>query len=281
MTREARPLELLKWYVEAGADEAIGDAPVDRFAESRAPEPRAPEPRAPEPPVETKAVETKAAPAGVRTAAPPAANAVHGTAHEVAAACQTLDELVAAIQAFDGCALKETATNTVIHDGNPKARVMVIGEAPGGEEDRKGLPFVGPAGRLLDRMLAAIGLDRHGPERESAYITNILFWRPPGNRSPTADEIAACIPFTRRQIELVAPEILVPIGGISAKALLGRTEGITRLRGTWREYTSPGLAAPVAAMPTFHPAYLLRQPLHKREAWRDLLAIKARLATSD
>ena len=130
-------------------------------------------------------------------------------------------------------------------------------------------------------MLAAIGLDRHGADRESAYITNILFWRPPGNRSPTADEIAACIPFTRRQIELIAPAILVPVGGIAAKALLERSEGITRLRGTWRDYTSPGLAAPVAAMATFHPAYLLRQPLQKREVWRDLLAIKARLAESD
>ena len=279
MASEAQPLELLKWYVEAGADEAIGDAPVDRFAESRAAEAKPAPPPVETKAIETKAVETKAAPARGRAAAPAAANTVHDAAHQ-AAACQTLDELVAAIQAFDGCALKETATNTVIHDGNPKARIMVIGEAPGGEEDRKGLPFVGPAGRLLDRMLAAIGLDRHGPDRESAYITNILFWRPPGNRSPTADEIAACMPFTRRQIELVAPVVLVPVGGIAAKALLERSEGITRLRGTWREYTSPGLAAPIAAMPTFHPAYLLRQPLQKREVWRDLLAIKARLAES-
>ena len=280
MASEAQPLELLKWYVEAGADEAIGDAPVDRFAESRAAEAKPAPPPVETKAIETKAVETKAAPARGRAAAPAAANTVHDAAHQ-AAACQTLDELVAAIQAFDGCALKETATNTVIHDGNPKARIMVIGEAPGGEEDRKGLPFVGPAGRLLDRMLAAIGLDRHGPDRESAYITNILFWRPPGNRSPTADEIAACMPFTRRQIELVAPVVLVPVGGIAAKALLERSEGITRLRGTWREYTSPGLAAPIAAMPTFHPAYLLRQPLQKREVWRDLLAVKARLAASD
>ena len=280
MASEAQPLELLKWYVEAGADEAIGDAPVDRFDESRAAEAKPAPPPVETKAIETKAVETKAAPARGRAAAPAAANTVHDAAHQ-AAACQTLDELVAAIQAFDGCALKETATNTVIHDGNPKARIMVIGEAPGGEEDRKGLPFVGPAGRLLDRMLAAIGLDRHGPDRESAYITNILFWRPPGNRSPTADEIAACMPFTRRQIELVAPVVLVPVGGIAAKALLERSEGITRLRGTWREYTSPGLAAPVAAMPTFHPAYLLRQPLQKREVWRDLLAVKARLAASD
>ena len=281
MASEPRSLELLKWYVEAGADEAIGDTPLDRFAQSGTAEPRTAESRGPQAPVETKPIETRAAPARARAAAPPAADTVHGDAHQAAAACQTLDELVAAIEAFDGCALKETATNTVIHDGNPKARVMVIGEAPGAEEDRKGLPFVGPAGRLLDRMLAAIGLDRHGADRESAYITNILFWRPPGNRSPTADEIAACMPFTRRQIELIAPAILVPVGGIAAKALLERSEGITRLRGTWREYISPGLAAPVAAMATFHPAYLLRQPLQKREVWRDLLAIKARLAESD
>ena len=278
MASEARPLELLKWYVEAGADEAIGEVPVDRFAQSQFPESQVPDSRAPERRSAPPPIETKAAPAQARAAAPAA---VQGDAHEAAAACQTLDELVAAIEAFDGCALKETASNTVVHDGNPKARVMVVGEAPGGEEDRTGLPFVGPAGRLLDRMLAAIGLDRHGAEGDAAYITNILFWRPPGNRAPTADEIAACIPFTRRQIELVAPAILVPVGGIAAKALLERSEGITRLRGTWREYNSPGLAAPVATMATFHPAYLLRQPLQKRDAWHDLLAIKARLAIVD
>ncbi len=254
MAREPRPHDLLTWYIDAGADEAIGDQPKDRFTEPEGKTPPAPQAKAP--------------PARAASMPPAAAGAF-----EIAAGCQTLDELVTAIEAFDGCALKDTATNTVIYDGNPNARVVFVGEAPGGEEDRQGLPFVGPAGRLLDRMLAAIGLDR-----ESVLITNILFWRPPGNRSPTADEITTCLPFARRLIELVAPKMLVSVGGVSAKALLERSEGITRLRGVWHDYSSPGLAAPVAAMAMFHSAYLLRQPMQKREAWRDLLAIKARLA---
>ncbi len=255
MAREPRPHDLLTWYIDAGADEAIGDRPRNRFTETERERPPAPTPETPPP--------ARAAPMP-----PPAAGAF-----DIAAACQTFDELVAAIEAFDGCALKDTATNTVIYDGNPKARVVFIGEAPGAEEDRRGLPFVGPAGRLLDRMLAAIGLDR-----ESALITNILFWRPPGNRSPTADEVTTCLPFARRLIELVRPEVLVPVGGIPAKALLERSEGITRLRGVWQDYSSPGLDAPIPTVAIFHSAYLLRQPMQKREAWRDLLAIKARLA---
>ena len=250
-------IELLKLYVDAGADEAIDHVPHDRFAESRA--------------APAAAAETKPAPlpaAAQRRPAPPAA----GNADDIARTCNSLDDLIAAIAAFDGCALKETATNTVIRDGNSEARLMIVGEAPGGEEDRRGLPFVGPAGRLLDRMLAAIGLTR-----DDAYITNIVFWRPPGNRNPTPDEIATCLPFARRQIELLAPRILVPVGGVAANTLLERSEGITRLRGAWRDYTSPGLKAPVPTLATFHPAYLLRQPLQKREAWQDLLAIKARL----
>ncbi len=250
MSRNVRPLDLLDWYVEAGADEAIGERPRDRFADS-APKPATPAPRS------------------STAATPPAA----GSAREIAASCTTTDQLVAAIRAFDGCALKETTTNTVIYDGNPKARIVFVGEAPGAEEDRRGLPFVGPAGRLLDRMLAAIGLDR-----TSVCITNVLFWRPPGNRPPTAEELAICLPFAERLIELIAPKVLVLVGGISAKALLGRSEGITRLRGTWHDYHSPGLAEPISAIATYHSAYLLRQPMRKREAWRDLLTIKAKLA---
>ncbi|MFP6744466.1 MAG: uracil-DNA glycosylase [Alphaproteobacteria bacterium] len=265
MTAAPTPLELLKLYVDAGADEAIGNVPHNRFAETEA---------AVAPPQEAKAMPPRATPplaTAKRNPVPPAA----GDAHAVAQACASLDELVAAIEAFDGCALKETATNTVIRDGNPEARLMIVGEAPGGEEDRRGLPFVGPAGRLLDRMLAAMGL-----ARDDAYITNIVFWRPPGNRNPTPDEIATCLPFARRQIELLAPKVLVPVGGVAAKTLLERSEGITRLRGNWRDYHTPGLDAPVPTLATFHPAYLLRQPLQKREAWHDLLAIKARLAES-
>ena len=259
MTGALHRSALLKWYIEAGADEAIGDTPRDRFAQPPTPAP-APKPEPPQP-----------RPA-IRPARKAPPSAIAADAAEIAAACRTLDELDDAICAFDGCALKDTAANTVIRDGNPEARSMVIGEAPGAEEDRRGLPFVGPAGKLLDRMLAAIGLDR-----ETVLITNIVFWRPPGNRNPTADEIAACLPFARRQIELVRPRVLVPVGGIAAKTLFETNQGITRLRGQWRDFTSPGMATPIAAMATFHPAYLLRQPLQKREAWRDLLAIKTRL----
>ena len=251
MPRAPSPIDLLGWYIEAGADEAIGETPRNRFGQP------AQEVEPPPPP-------RRAAKPG-----PPAAE----TAREIAASCATIDELVAAIRAFDGCALKETATNTVIYDGNPKAPILFVGEAPGAEEDRRGLPFVGPAGRLLDRMLAAIGLDR-----TTACISNVLFWRPPGNRPPTADELATCLPFVQRLIELVAPRVVVFVGGIPAKLLLERSEGITRLRGTWHDYHSPGLAAPIAAIATFHSAYLLRRPIAKRESWRDLLAIKARLA---
>ena len=189
-----------------------------------------------------------------------------------AAAASNLKELRDAIEAFEGCALRFTATNTVFSDGNPQAGLMLIGEAPGGEEDRQGVPFVGQSGQLLDRMLAALGRDR-----ESAYISNILFWRPPGNRNPTAAEIAACLPFVTRHIELVRPKVLMFLGGTAAKTMMDTTTGIMRLRGTWHDHTSPGLEAPIPAMPTFHPAFLLRQAAQKREAWRDFLAVEAKL----
>lgn len=275
---------LLDFYIAAGADEAIGAVPRNRFAESdagAAPDPgggAGPKPGRPgrsaasePPPARSRRPSTPGA-SPSRTVVPPAA----ASAHEIAAGCHTVDELVAAIRAFDGCPLKETATNTVVYDGNPHAQVLFVGEAPGAEEDRRGLPFVGPAGKLLDRMLAAIGLDR-----DQVCISNMLFWRPPGNRSPTAEEIATCLPFAQRLIELVDPEVLVLVGGISAKALLGRNEGITRLRGVWHRYSSPGLAAPIDAIAIYHPAYLLRQPLHKRAAWRDLLAIRRRLDSGE
>ena len=179
----------------------------------------------------------------------------------------------AALRAFDGCPLKFGAMNTVFADGNPQARVMLVGEAPGEDEDRQGKPFVGVSGRLLDRMLAQIGLDR-----TSVYITNILPWRPPGNRSPTQAEIAACLPFLERHVVLIGPRILVPLGGTSAKTLLNRSEGITRLRGQWSEYPLGPLNQPVPVLPMLHPAYLLRNPVSKREAWRDMLTLRSRLA---
>ncbi|MFM2042879.1 MAG: hypothetical protein RLY86_1455 [Pseudomonadota bacterium] len=200
------------------------------------------------------------------------------TARAAAAAAGSLEALRAALAGFEGCALKHTAMNLVFADGNPKARIMLVGEAPGEQEDRQGKPFVGPAGHLLDRMLAAIDLDRGAEDAGRAvYITNVLPWRPPGNRSPTDGEVAACLPFVQRHIELVAPDILVFLGGISAKSLLARSEGITRLRGRWFEYRTPGLPKPLPALPMLHPAYLLRNPVAKREAWKDLLALKLRM----
>ena len=198
-----------------------------------------------------------------------------GDARRLAAACRTLDELRLALETFDGCALKQTATRLCFGDGAADARIMLIGEAPGSEEDREGRPFVGPSGKLLDRMLATIGLDR-----SLVWITNVIFWRPPGNRAPTTAEIAVCQPFLERQIEILAPSVVVFVGGIAARALLGRSEGVTQLRGGRFAYEGPNLPAPVPALVMFHPAYLLRQPLNKRYAWRDLLTLNAWLAES-
>jgi DNA polymerase len=193
-------------------------------------------------------------------------------ARDAARAAASLDDLKAALARFDGTSLRKTATNLVFADGNPKADVMLVGEAPGADEDRQGLPFVGVSGQLLDRMMAAIGLDR-----TTFYITNVCFWRPPGNRKPTEAELAAQQPFVIRHIELVKPKLLMLVGGSSAQMLLGTNEGITRLRGRWFEYRSDGLDRPIPALPIFHPAYLLRQPELKREAWRDLLKAKGKV----
>ena len=268
MTGTANPLaNLLDWYVAMGADEAIGVEPRDGTAlEIAEPKPAgalAPMPRPVVPPPVVAQPTPMVAPA-----------AAAASARELAERAQTLAELEAAVRAFDGCALKRTATNTVFADGNAAAPVMIVGEAPGGDEDRIGRPFVGRAGQLLDRMLAAIGIDRTG-----AYITNVLFWRPPGNRKPTPDEIAACLPFLWRHIALAHPKVVVMAGGTSASTLLGRGEGITRLRGRWFDLPVPGLAAPVPALATYHPSFLLRTPARKGESWADLLSLKARLET--
>lgn len=261
-------LAALQWQIDAGADEAIGDRPLDRLSPKRRPSAKAPPPTSDAPP---RASGTSAPPretSARRPAAPglATAEAVVANARALAAEATTVEELQAALAAFDGCALKATATNLCFADGNPEAEVMLIGEAPGAEEDRKGLPFVGAAGRLLDRMLFFIGLDR-----TSVRISNVLFWRPPGNRTPTPPEIAACMPFVERHIELVDPRLLMLLGGISAKTLLGRSEGILKQRGQWRHYQHAGLPRPIPALPTLHPAYLLRQPAQKRLAWQDFL----------
>jgi DNA polymerase len=260
---------LLKWLVDAGADEALADEPIDRFAVAA--EPRGEPVRAAAP---ARVAPAPARPAIIETpraVVPVAAPAAARSAREVAAACSTLDELRAAVEAFEGCQLKVTAKHTVFADGHPDASVMLIGEAPGRDEDLQGLPFVGRSGHLLDRMLNAIELDR----ATSAYITNVIFWRPPGNRPPTSDEAAICAPFLLRHIELKQPKVLVLLGGTPVKHVLGIEEGITRTRGRWGRYVINGSDIP--ALPTFHPAYLLRQPAAKRQAWQDMLNLKLKL----
>jgi uracil-DNA glycosylase family 4 len=262
----------LLWLVDSGADEAIDDRPQDRLrpaeppAELRA---AAPQPAGfAAPPA--AASDTERGQAGLwqtEDADPPSGQSAVASARHLAAAARSIEELRAALTEFDGCALKTTAMNLCLYDGNPAAKIMIIGEAPGAEEDRQGRPFVGAAGQLLDRMLAAIGLDR-----DSVYITNLLFWRPPGNRNPTAAEVAACLPFLERQVELVDPSHLLLLGASSVRTLLARQEGILKLRGRWQHYQHAGLARPIPAMPSLHPAYLLRQPAQKRLAWRDFLA---------
>lgn len=250
-----RSLEaLLVWARDAGLDFAVSETPVDRFAQ---------------------AMPAQASPAQAVTARGEAAANVATPRRPVvsgadAARARSLDELRDMLEDFDGVALKKTASRLVFSDGNPKARLMLVGEAPGAEEDRTGKPFVGRAGQLLDRMLAAIGLDR-----TQVYIANVVPWRPPGNRTPTPQETAVCLPFITRQIELVAPRVLVCLGASSAQSLLGIEGGVMRARGQWRTFRTPAFEA--RALTTLHPAYLLRQPGHKRLAWRDLRLIRAAL----
>jgi uracil-DNA glycosylase len=253
--------DLLDFYVEAGADALVGEEPVDRFATEDAPL------TARSTPVTARAETAARAPSPI---APPAPDEASMAAREAAKRATSLDELRAVLDRFEGCALKATATQLVFADGNPQARLMFVGEAPGRDEDIEGLPFVGRSGKLLDRMLAAIGLDR-----TSVYIANIVPWRPPGNRTPTPQESQICLPFISRQIELADPDILVCLGGPSAQTLLGIKDGITKTRGRWFSFDTG--KREIRAMPTFHPAFLLRSPLQKRFAWRDFLAIKKAL----
>ncbi len=255
---------LLEWQVELGATEAICETPVNRYEVPAA---------APKPAVAAPvAASGGAGPAQPEAFVPaPAGPDPVDLARAAATGAEDLEALRAAIVAFDQCELKLGARSTVFADGNPAARLMVIGEAPGREEDREGRPFVGRAGQMLDRMLAAIGMGRAHPDAmASVYITNVMPWRPPQNRDPSAEEIAMMMPFVARHVQLVDPEVLILMGNISCFALLGR-KGITRLRGDWTE----ALGRP--ALPMFHPAYLLRNPAAKREAWADLLMLQARL----
>ncbi len=266
-------LVMLKLYIEWGADEAIEPTPQSRLGATLAPPPvpvRQPPPPAPVTPQlsEQPVAPFRTAPAPARALGPMDQAAVL-SAREAARAAPDLAALKEALARFDGVSLSRTATNLVFADGNPAAKVMLVGEAPGADEDRLGLPFVGVSGQLLDRMMAAVGLDR-----TTFYITNVCFWRPPGNRKPTDLELAAQKPFVERHIELVAPRVLVLVGAAAAQGLLGTTEGITRLRGRWFQYRLGEDGPTIPALPIFHPAYLLRQPAQKRETWRDLLKLK-------
>ena len=261
--------QLLAFYLEAGVDCALAEEPVNRLADPDI----APAARETAPAQPARSAPTRSMPAPLpitRGEPPPTPDAAIASAREAASTAPTLDALRALLEAFDGCALKHTATRLVFADGNPEARVMFVGEAPGRDEDIEGLPFVGRSGKLLDRMIAAIGLDR-----SSTYIANVIPWRPPGNRTPTPQETQICLPFIRRQIELVDPDVLVTLGNPSTQALLGTREGIMRSRGKWFDYDTGSRA--IRALPTFHPAYLLRSPSYKRMSWQDLRAISKAL----
>lgn len=259
---------LLEWYVANGVDIGLDEVAVDRSAAPAAIPVVVPPPvSAPAIPMQTPAIAASPIRSPVASIEPGAEVA---EARQAAAAAQTLDELQEALRHFSGCALRTTAKSTVFADGNPKSRVMLVGEAPGREEDLQGLPFVGRSGQLLDRMLAAIGLSRI-----DVYIANVIPWRPPGNRTPTPQETAVCRPFIERQIALADPDFLICLGGSAAKELLQTTEGILRLRGEWRAFDTG--TRMIRTLATLHPAYLLRQPLQKRLAWRDLLLLKAAL----
>ena len=274
MTTSQLPADLLRWYVAMGADEAIADEPLDRVNPVfRTAPPVAVTPASPSggsSPASPVSVSAMPRAPSVTHEAP---NAATTSAYRAAAAAKTLAELEEAVVAFEGCALKRTATNTVFADGNPDASLMVIGEAPGADEDRLGRPFVGRSGQLLDRMLASIGFERG----RNAYITNVLFWRPPGNRKPTPDEIATCLPFVWRHIALLAPKAVMMCGGTATSALLARAEGITKLRGRWFDLQIEGLDQPVPSLATYHPSFLLRAPARKGEAWKDLLTLQSKM----
>lgn len=264
------PYELLQFYLDCGVDEVMGDVAIDR---TQIPEKILPMVA----PATKSAVATAALAASVADSPEGLAGAIEAMeeARTLAAAAKTVDELRIALDSFKGLAIKRTATQMVFADGNPQARVMFVGEAPGADEDRLGRPFVGVSGQLLDKMLGSIGLSRE----DNAYISNVINWRPPGNRAPSDGEIALSLPFIRRHIELVNPAVVVFVGGVSAKSLLDTTQGITRLRGKWADYTSEGLPQPIPALCLFHPAYLLRSPQQKSLAWADLLSLKNKLRT--
>lgn len=284
---------ILAFLVDAGVDESLGDDPIDRFAEEAtrladrvlrakpAPmpvtTPRTGGPLLHEMPSSVPAMVAGGTRQGLtggqdRGVQDRGLNEAIAAAEAAAMACTSLDDLRAAVSAFDHCPLKRTATNTVFADGNPEAGIVFVGEAPGAEEDRLGLPFVGASGQLLDRMMATINLDR-----TKAYITNVVFWRPPQNRKPTEAELAICRPFVERHLALLNPRLLVIVGGTASGALMPGSEGISRLRGRPLVFQGAGVNHPIQAIAMYHPSFLLRSPERKRETWSDLLYIKSRI----
>ncbi|MCF6214554.1 MAG: uracil-DNA glycosylase [Emcibacter sp.] len=260
-------LSLLQWYMDSGVDETIDDLPQDWFELSRSLTQKT-TPKSPSPTGQSGIIPKKIAPLASKMVS---IEHIVQDAARLAASCNSLSELNDVIKSFNGCSLKNIATNTVFSDGNPDSDIMVIGEAPGVDEDRYGKAIIGKNGQMLDRMFKAIGLSREN----DFYLTNILPWRPPGNRKALAEEITICLPFIRRHIELFNPKTLILLGGISANSLINSDLGITRLRGKWLEYDLCGKTIPVR--PLFHPAYLLKQPKAKADTWKDLLEIKAKI----
>ncbi|MBH68574.1 MAG: uracil-DNA glycosylase [Rhodospirillaceae bacterium] len=262
INEETTKLSLLKWQKASGIDEVLSDEPINRFTDS----------------IEKKhsLMSTDQEDSSSEFQPTQKVASLSERVNDsvlLASEAASLKELKKVLSSFEGCALKTTATNLVFSDGSEKAQVMLVGEAPGAEEDRIGKPFVGASGQLLDKMLNSIGLDRN-----SVYISNILPWRPPGNRTPTPSEINSCLPFIQRHIELINPRVLILVGGTSAKALLDKREGIMRLRGRWFDYRKHTTGTSIPTMPIFHPAFLLRSPSQKSNAWKDLLDIRKTLA---
>ena len=274
---QAQIIDMLRQHIEAGCTDMLADAPVNHYAAAPKPQMEQVQPEMPqaEPPYAEAPLEkpTVAKPVMAEPATPTLSASAAADPQMAAAKADTLDELRAIMADYDGCPLKKTAKNLVFSDGNPEAKIMLIGEAPGQDEDRQGKPFVGRSGQLLDQMLAAIGINRG----DNLYIANVVPWRPPGNRTPSADEIAICKPFIARHIELVQPDILLLVGNISNKTLLNTETGITKLRGQWQNYQAD--EGNIAALPLLHPAYVLRRPETKADVWADLCRLKAKLAS--
>ena len=270
--------ELLIWQLEAGIDQCIGDEPNNRFNKKtenlESTEKKAALEITSRDNFQSIKNNRKLGDLGFVDASnnPSLIDVGSASSNKIALNSNSLEELEAVVRGFDECALKKTSANTVFSSGSPDSAVMFVGEAPGADEDKEGRPLVGASGQLFDKMLASIGIIR-----DQVYITNTIYWRPPGNRPPTSLEVAQCLPFLQRQIELVRPDILVPLGGLAAQTLLKVDLGITLLRGQWHEYPLSDTSK-ILALPMFHPAYLLRSPAHKREAWRDIIALSHKLS---